>query len=100
MSTKRVLFGLALLFVITATGRSQDTGRTFSSTTGQPNDVDPSYFEFSVGDHNFKITKEGKGSVRSAIRKVRFFDLHLSRGDRLNGGSIYSADYKGDLLLL
>ncbi|HEX7296603.1 MAG TPA: hypothetical protein VF251_12665 [Pyrinomonadaceae bacterium] len=102
MTAKRIAFAITLLLALTTTGLNQETGRSFSSANGLPDESEPYYFhfEFLVEGDRYKLTAAGRGSIESPNGKRRFFDLHLAPGDRLNRPTLYYIVYKEDLVLL
>ena len=70
----------------------------FTEIKGLPDEIEPSYFEFSASGHNYKILRNGRGKRTGGEVAARPFNLRLTKDDYLSR-VIYYAEYQGDLLL-
>lgn len=107
MKTNKVIFILALLLLWTSSSDGQQENvspsiyqrvRLFTEIKGLPDEIEPSYFEFSASGYNYKILSNGKGKRTGGQGAARPFNLRLSRDDHLSR-AVYYAEYQGDLLL-
>lgn len=88
-----------LVLLLTTSGTSQEISRSFSIAKRLPDKGEPTTFEFSTANHNYIISHLGKGLRGSSKETPRSFKLPLNKDDHL-AGSLYYAEYQGDLLLI
>lgn len=108
MHETRFTFSLVLLLLLASFSVGQQTGVSvgetqtvwaFTEVKGLPDEIEPSYFEFSASSYNYRILRNGRGGRTGGGSPARSFNLRLERDNYLDR-AIYHAEYQGDVLLV
>jgi len=108
MRIRRVPISLTLMLLLTTSGicqrvnvstASPQKAQAFIEVKGLPDEIEPSYFEFSASGYDYRISKSGRGKRTGGGSPAINFNLRLRRGDHLDN-ELYYSEYQGDILFI